>query len=199
MKPLLFVTLLTLSTARADFQAVDGHAPDTERHPKDVSVHGDKRVDDYFWLRDRKDPKVIPHLKAENAWTEKVMKPAEGLREELFKEMKGRIKEVDSSAPAPLGGWLYYARTEKGKQHHIMCRRKAATGSPEQVLVDINKLAKGHDFTEMEHYLVSNDGSRLLYTIDWTGYREYEVFVKDLATGKLVPQKAGKVAGVEWG
>jgi oligopeptidase B len=199
MKPLLFVTLLTLSTARADFQAVDGHAPETERHPKDVSVHGDKRMDDYFWLRDRKNPKVVAHLKAENAWTEKVMKPAEGLREELFKEMKGRIKEVDSSAPAPLGGWLYYARTEKGKQHHIMCRRKAATGSPEQVLVDINKLAKGHDFTEMEHYLVSNDGSRLLYTIDWTGYREYEVFVKDLATGKLVPQKAGKVAGVEWG
>ncbi len=124
MKSLLLFTLLCLSHARAEFPPVAGHAPETERRPKDVTVHGDKRVDDYFWLRDRKDPKVIADLKAENAWTEKVLKPAEKLRAELFKEMKGRIKETDSSAPAPLGGWLYYTRTEKDQQHPIMCRKK---------------------------------------------------------------------------
>jgi oligopeptidase B len=199
MKSLLLFTLLCLSPVYAEFPPVEGHAPETERRPKDVSVHGDNRLDDYFWLRDRKDPKVIAHLKAENAWTEKVLKPAEKLRAELFKEMKGRIKEADSSAPAPLGGWLYYTRTEKDKQHPIMCRKKDAPDAKEEVLVDVNKLAKGHEFTEMEHYSVSPDGARLLYSIDWTGYREYEVFIKDLATGKLVPQKTGKVAGVEWG
>ncbi len=199
MKLLPLLVLLCLSRVHAGFPAVEGQAPEIERRPKDVTVHGDKRVDDYFWLRDRKDPKVIPLLKAENAWTETVMKPAEKLREQIFTEMKGRIKEVDSSAPAPLGGWLYYSRTEAGKQHPIMCRRKDAPDSPEQILVDLNKVAKGHDFTEMEHYFVSPDGTRLLYSIDWTGYREFEVFVKDLATNKLIPQKIGKVAGVEWG
>ncbi|HWB03353.1 MAG TPA: S9 family peptidase [Verrucomicrobiales bacterium] len=196
---LLLFTLLCHATARADFPPVEGHAPETERRPKDVTVHDDKRIDDYFWLRNRKDPKVIAHLKAENAWTEKVMKPAEGLRKEVFKEMKSRIKEEDSSVPAPLMGWLYYSRIGKGQQHHVMCRKKDAPGSAEEVLVDINKLAKGHDYTEMEHFAVSHDGSRLLYSMDWTGYRQYEVFVKDLGTGKLVPQKTGKVSGVEWG
>ena len=108
------------------------------------------------------------------------------------------MKETDSSAPAAYRGWLWYQRMEKGQQHPIFCRRKEEPGAAEQVLLDVNKLAKGKDHTEVEHYQMSSSGARLLYSVDWTGYREYEVTVLDLATMKPFPHNPGKVSGVTW-
>jgi len=113
--------------------------------------------------------------------------------------MLGRIKETDSSAPYPDGAWLYYSRTEQGKQYRIYCRKpREGDSGAEQVLVDLNALGTGEKFIGMETYDVSNDGNLLAYSIDKTGHRDYELFVKDLRTGSLVPQMVGTVSSVAW-
>ena len=196
------LTLVTCSTAllaQVPLATSGNTPPVAPKIPKDVTVHGDKRIDDYFWLRDRTNPAVLDYLRAEDNYTDAVMAPTQALRETLFKEMLGRIKETDSSAPYPDGAWLYYSRTEQGKQYRIYCR-KPRQGDPgsEQVLVDLNELGKGEKFIGIGSYNVSNDGNLLAYSIDKTGHRDYELFVKDLRTGSLLPQKVGTVSSVAW-
>ena len=196
--PLLVLAgMMTVSSMNAQF-AAGPDAPRPEKKPKDVSVHGDRRVDDYFWLREKENKAVLAHLKAENAYTETMLAPARELRETLYREMVGRMKEDDTSAPVALRGWLWYERTQKGKQHPILCRKKDTSGAEEQVVIDVNKLAGGKEYTMLEDHQVSVSGARLLYTIDWTGYREYEPFVLDLATLQPVAQRIGKVSSITW-
>ena len=196
------LTLVTCSTAllaQVPLATSGNTPPVAPKIPKDVTVHGDKRIDDYFWLRDRTNPAVIEYLRAEDNYTDAVMAPTQALRDTLYKEMVARIKETDSSAPYPDGAWLYYSRTEQGKQYRIYCR-KPRQGDPgsEQVLVDLNELGKGEKFIGIGSYNVSNDGNLLAYSIDKTGHRDYELFVKDLRTGSLLPQKVGTVSSVAW-
>ncbi|HEY0943848.1 MAG TPA: hypothetical protein VGD81_01225, partial [Opitutaceae bacterium] len=154
---LLPAALLMTTAAIAAFD-LSAPPPLAEKRPKDVTVHGDKRVDDYFWLRQRNDPAVRSHLEAENAYTERVMAATKPLRETLFKELRGRIKETDRSAPAPHGGWLYYSRTEEGKQYKIYARmRRGVADAPEEVLVDLNQLAEGRAFLALGDYDISDD------------------------------------------
>ena len=194
---LLLAGMMSLSSLNAQF-AAGPEAPRPEKKPKDVTVHGDRRIDDYFWLREKDNPAVLAHLKAENAYTETMLAPAKELRETLYKEMVGRMKEDDTSAPVALRGWLWYQRTEQGMQHPILCRKAESKDAAEQVVVDVNRLAEGKEYTMLEDYQVSVSGARLLYTIDWTGYREYEPFVVDLATLKPVTQQIGKVSSITW-
>jgi oligopeptidase B len=197
--PLLALALGCAPGARAQL-ATDGLAPPVApRHPRDVSVHGDARIDDYFWLRERTDPAVLEYLRAEDRYTEAVMAPAMPLRDRLYAEMLGRLKETDSSAPFPDGAWLYYSRTEQGKQYSIYCRRPRG-GAPgrEQVLVDLNALGKGLKFIGLGSLRVSNDGNLLAYSIDTNGHRDYELFVKDLRTGAAVAQAVGTVSSLAW-
>ena len=196
------LTLVTCSTAllaQVPLATSGNTPPVAPKIPKDVTVHGDKRIDDYFWLRDRTNPAVLDYLRAEDNYTDAVMAPTQALRDTLYKEMVARIKETDSSAPYPDGAWLYYSRTEQGKQYRIYCR-KPRQGDPgsEQVLVDLNELGKGEKFIGIGSYNVSNDGNLLAYSIDKTGHRDYELFVKDLRTGSLLPQKVGTVSSVAW-
>jgi oligopeptidase B len=180
--------------------AAEGNLPPAAaRIPKDVTVHGDRRVDDYFWLRDRTNPAVLDYLRAEDAYTDGVMAPTVPLQNTLYAEMLARIKETDSSAPYPDGAWLYYSRTEKGKQYRIFCRRprQGDTGA-EQVLVDLNELGRGEKFVAVGSYALSDDGNLLAYSIDKTGHRDYVLGVKDLRTGSLVPQTVGTVSSVAW-
>jgi oligopeptidase B len=205
MRYSVILAVLTLAASSAELLAqaqlaTSGNTPPVApRNPRDVTVHGDKRIDDYFWLRDRSNPVVIDYLSAEDRYTDAVTAPIGPLRDDLFKQMLGRIKETDSSAPHPDGAWLYYSRTEQGKQYRIYCR-KPRQGDPgaEQVLVDLNELGKGSKFIGMGNYAVSNDGNLLAYSIDKTGHRDYDLFVKDLRTGSLVPQKVGTVSSVAW-
>jgi oligopeptidase B len=161
-------------------------------------VHGEKRQDDYFWLRRKEDPQVRAYLEAENAYTDAVMKPTEPLQEALYSEMLGRIKETDLTVPFRKGDFFYYSRTEKGKQYPIYCRKKGSLEAAEEVMLDANELARGEKFFAVGGIEVSDDGNLLAYSTDVTGFREYTLFVKDLRTGALAPEKFLKVSSVAW-
>ncbi|ATC66209.1 oligopeptidase B [Nibricoccus aquaticus] len=173
--------------------------PVATRQPKDVTVHGDKRTDDYFWLREKESPAVLDYLKAENAYTESVTAPAKPLQEKLYTEMVARVKETDQSVPARKGRHVYYTRTEQGKQYPIHCRKLADTPkAPEEIILDINQLAVGEAFMSVGHLVVSDDARLLIYTTDRTGSRDYTVHIKNLETGAEIPQQIGNVASIEW-
>jgi oligopeptidase B len=172
-------------------------APVARRNTKVDLVHGDRREDEYFWLRRKDDPEVLAHLTAENAYADGVMQPTLAFQEALYREMLGRIKEDDQSVPYRQGAHYYYARTEKGKQHAIMCR-KAGVDGPEQITVDLNELAEGHPFIALGAYAVSDDGHHLAYSLDFTGFREFTLYVKDLRTGALTSERIEKVTAVAW-
>ena len=118
------------------------------KHSIILSKHGDKRADDYVWLRHKQDQAVLDYLQAENAYAEAVTRPLQPFKDTLYREMVGRIQETDLSVPYRLRGWLYYSRTEAGKQYPILCRKSAAEGetASEHILLDINKLAEGKSF-----------------------------------------------------
>lgn len=175
-----------------------GPAPVAPKIPKTITVHGDTRVDDYFWLRDKQDPKVMEYLKAEETYTDAAMKPLDPLQNTLFKEMVAHIKETDQSAPYRRGDYYYYSRTEQGKQYAIICRRKGTLSAPEQVVLDVNVLAAAQNFMSIGVFQPSDDGNLLAYTTDTTGYRQYTLHVKDLRTGKLLSDRAERVDGVAW-
>ncbi|MCX6954016.1 MAG: S9 family peptidase [Verrucomicrobia bacterium] len=172
--------------------------PVAAKKPKDVTVHGDPRIDDYFWLRDQTDPAVLAHLRAENAYTEAVTAPLQPLRETLYAEMVGRLKETDTNVPSKKGEWYYYSRTEKGKQYPIYCRKHLTTSAPEVVILDVNELAKGEKFMAVGRQAVSDSGHLLAYSVDVTGHRDYQLRVKDLRTGALVPQAVGQASSFVW-
>jgi len=172
--------------------------PVARRLPRIEVVHGEERRDNYFWLRDRNDPEVTAYLEAENAYTNAVMKPAEALEESLYREMLARIKEDDQSAPYPRLRYWYYARTEKGKQYPIYCRRAGSLEAPEQVTLDLNALAVGREYLGVSAYAVSDDGRWLAYSTDVTGFRDYTLYLKDLETGTLLSERFEKVATVAW-
>jgi oligopeptidase B len=172
--------------------------PVARKVPKIDVVHGDVRQDDYYWMREKDDPEVTAYLTAENAYTDTVMKPTVALQESLYAEMLARIKEDDQSVPYRLRGHYYYSRTEKGKQYPIYCRKAGSLEAPEQVMLDLNELAQGHPFLSLGAATVSDDGRRLAYTTDVTGFREFTLHVKDLETGALLPDRVEKVSAVAW-
>jgi oligopeptidase B len=166
--------------------------------PRVEELHGQKLQDDYYWLRNKDNPEVKAYLEAENAFTDEVMKPTEALQKKLYDEMLGRIKETDLTVPYRDQGYFYYSRTEKGKQYPIYCRRKGTLEAAEEVYLDVNELAKGESFMSVGARQVSDDGKLLAYTTDNTGFRDYTLWIKDLTTGKLGPEKVERVASVAW-
>jgi oligopeptidase B len=182
-------------------QLIDPRAatpPSAAKKPKVMVKFGDRRVDDYYWLRERSNPEVKEYLRAENAYTEAVMKPLEGFRESLYKEMLARIKETDESVPYRRKGYWYYQREVQGQQYPIYCRRKGSMEAPEEILLDVNQLAEGRKFTAVGAMEVSPDGSKLAYTVDFTGFRQYTLQVKDLASASLGPERIERVTSVAW-
>ena len=160
--------------------------------------HGSTINDDYFWLREKSDSKVIHYLQAENAYTAAITTTLQPFADELYREMLGRIKQTDLSVPVRRGDHLYYSRTEEGKQYAIQCRRKNSAEAPEEVLLDANELAKEHKFVGLGAFEVSDDGNLLAYTIDYTGFRQFSLQVKDLRTGQMLPDTTERVTSVEW-
>jgi oligopeptidase B len=156
-------------------------------HPAELEAHGDVRIDDWYWLADREDPAVIEHLVAENAYTEAVTAATAGLRDQLFKEMVARIEETDLSVPARKGPWLYYSRTVKGSNYGIHCRRPAGTGDEaegdEEVILDENILAEGHDYFALGNLAISPDHRWLAYSTDTSGGERYTMRFRDLDNG----------------
>ncbi|NLI79712.1 MAG: S9 family peptidase [Candidatus Riflebacteria bacterium] len=173
--------------------------PRARPQPHVRDLHGERFVDDWFWLRDKENPEVIRYLKAENGYTRHVMRDTEAFQERLFQEMVGRIKETDLSVPEKHGPFLYYDRTEKGRQYRIHCRRKDAQGAPEEVLLDENAMAVGKTCFDLGTLEVSPDHRLLAFAIDEAGGETYALQVKELATGRLFPEKIPNTApGVAW-
>jgi oligopeptidase B len=177
-----------------------------------LEAHGDSRVDDWFWLRDKDDPAVIEHLKAENAYTEAVMGHTVGLQEALFEEIVARIEETDLSVPVRKGPWLYYGRTVEGSNYAIHCRRPAGPQAPggvpadpdavpedEQILLDENRLAVGHDYFAVGNLEVSPDHRWLVYSTDTSGGERYSMRFVDLDGGTVSPESIEDTSyGVAW-
>ncbi|HEY2031462.1 MAG TPA: S9 family peptidase [Myxococcales bacterium] len=172
--------------------------PVAKKEPKDVTVHGDKRVDDYFWLRNKGTPEVEQYLKAEAAYADAMMEKTRPLQEKLYGEMLSRVQETDVSAPFRKDGFFYYTRTEKGLQYPILCRKQGSLSAPEQVLLDVNQLARGKKFLGFGQWVVSDDASLLAYSIDDTGFRQYDLHVKDLRSGADRPEKIARVDSFSW-
>jgi oligopeptidase B len=192
----LFAVVVIL--AAADTSSPLPAPPVAKKVPKITELHGHKLVDNYFWLRDKKNPEVRAYLEAENVYTEAVMKPTEPLQKKLYTEMLSRVKETDVEVPYKEGAYFYYSRTEAGKQYSIYCRKRGSLDAPEEIVLDINELAKGQAFVRVAAYDVSEDGNLLAYSTDNTGFRQYVLAVKDLRTGKLLVDHAEKVGSVVW-
>jgi oligopeptidase B len=171
--------------------------PTAKKLPTVTSIHGDERVDDYAWLRDRNSPEVLAHLEAENAYAEAMMRPTEALQEELYQEILGRLKQTDRNVPFRKGDWFYYSRTEEGKQYPIWARKRTLD-APEEIVLDVNALAEGHEYMAVGALEVSDDANLLAYATDDSGYREYTLYVKDLRTGEVIAKVAEAAESVEW-
>ncbi len=160
--PLFLIAMLLSLPVPVTSRAADAETPPVAaKHPVASTLFGDKRVDDYAWLREKDNPAVIDYLKAENAYTYAVMKPLEAFRETLYKEMLARIQETDESVPYRHHGYWYYQREVEGMQYSIYCRRKGTMDAAEEVLLDVNELAKGHKFTSLGSFDVSADSGML--------------------------------------
>ncbi len=157
--------------------------PQAARRPKVLEKHGDRRVDPYYWMREKGNPEVIAHLQAENAYTDAVMAPTEALRERLYNEIVGRIQETDTSAPSFFKGYWNYTRTVEGLDYEIYCRRPGTMDAPEQVLLDGNELARGHDYFDLGFVEASPDQNLLAYAADYSGAELFELRFRDLSTG----------------
>lgn len=167
--------------------------------PKEVTVHGDKRVDNYAWLRERDNPEVTQYLEAENEYTEQVMAPLKPLQETLYKEILGRIQETDLSVPVKRDDYFYYTRTEEGKAYAIYCRKGGSLDAPEEILLDANALAAGQKYFRIGNFSVSPDHRLLAYSTDVEGDEAHTIFVKDLATGELLPDRiTNTYYSLEW-
>jgi oligopeptidase B len=189
--------MMTTATAPAAAQTAPPTPPVARKVEKVHLLHGDPRPDPYFWLRDKPNPEVAAYLEAENAYTDAVLKPTEPLQKALYDEMLAHVKETDLSVPYRTGAFLYYYRTEKGKQYRIHCRKPFPEG-PEQVLVDLNTLAAGKKFMSLGAFRPSDDGNLLAFSTDETGFRQYTLAVKDLRTGALLPERMERVTSVAW-
>jgi oligopeptidase B len=159
---------------------------------------GETVIDPYYWLREKSNPEVIHYLEAENAYTEAMTKDLKPFQDALYTEMLARIKQTDLSVPVRRSGYLYYTRTQEGKQYPIQCRRKGNMDAPEEVLLDPNELEKTHKFVGVGNFVISDDSNLLAYTVDFTGFRQYTLQVKDLRTGLTLPDTAERVTSLAW-
>ncbi len=201
---ILPLLLLSISMIAMKVSAQDGNTsmmlqpPPTEKKPKITEINGDRLVDNYFWLREKTNPAVIAHLEAENAYTGAVMKPTGALQDQLYTEILSHIKQTDTNVPYRWGNSFYYSRTVEGKQYPIYCRKQGSLDASEEILLDLNELAKGQKFMAVGSFAPSDDGTLLAFSTDNTGYRQYTLQIKNLRSGELLPEKIERVDDVAW-
>lgn len=201
----LFAAVVVAAAAAAQARAAEVPvAPVAAKAKWQESRHGEVVTDDYRWLQKKDNPDVIAHLNAENAYTEAMTADIKPLADKLYAEIKGRMQDVDLSVPTRRGAWFYYNRLEAGKQYPIMCRRAATAklthdpAAAEEILLDQNALAAGKKFFAVAAFAVSPDDKLLAYATDTVGYRQFTLYVKDIKSGKLLPDSAPRVTSVAW-
>jgi oligopeptidase B len=192
---LFAVSCTNLHRSQEDWRSLA--PPVAEKRMHVTEIHGRRLVDNYHWLRNKEDPRVIEYLKAENAYTDAVMKPMAKLQKSLYTEFLSRIQQTDEDVPVRRGKWLYYTRVVEGMQYPLYCRKlnEAAT---EEVLLDVNTLAEGKAYMDVGVFEVSEDGNLLAYSTDETGFREYTLHVRDLSSGQERDFKATNVLAAVW-
>ncbi len=205
MNPLLaFAALLAVTLLPTPADADAPAAPLAPRRDHVQVWHGEQVNDPWYWLREKENPEVRKYLEAENAYTQAMTAPIGGFASALYDEMLARVKQTDLSVPQRRGGFCYLRRTVEGLQYPILARRpvekdrSCGETAPEQVILDVNELAKGKPFISLGTSKVSDDGKRLLFTTDDTGFRQYDLFVKDLGTGVVTGPLARRVTSAEW-
>lgn len=163
--------------------------------PKTLEKHGDKRIDNYYWLNERENPEVIDYLNKENEYYQKSTAHTKQLQDELFLEMKGRIKEDDSSVPYLYNGYYYITRFEKGKDYPIYSRKKGSLDAKEEIMFDCNEMAKGHAYFNLSGISVSEDNKWVAFGVDLVSRRQYTIQIKNLQTGEILPVKLENTTG----
>jgi oligopeptidase B len=207
MKKSTFVLAFTLMTTllTADDKTPNSGTPNAPPPPPvakkvhtENHINGGNLVDDYGWLRDKSKPEVAQYLEAENAYSDGIMKPTEPLQHKLYDEMISHLKETDVNVPYKEGDYFYNSRWEKGQQYPIEVRHKGSLQAPEEITIDVNELAKGQKFMALGGYDPSDDGHLLAYSTDNTGFRQFHLHVRDLRTGKDLPDTAERVGSIAW-
>ncbi len=169
--------------------------PIAERIPKELEIHGDVRIDDYYWLNERENPKVIDYLNAENAYYDAMTSHTKQFQEDLFEEMKSRIKEDDESVPYKKNGYYYITKYETGKQYPVYTRKKGSLEANEEVIVDVNELAKGHDYYALTGLNVNRINTVAAFGIDTVSRRQYDIRFKNLENHEFFPEVIENTTG----
>ena len=169
--------------------------PKAKKIAKELSIHGDTRVDNYFWLNERENPEVVKYLEAENDYNEKMTAHTKQFQVDLFEEMKSRIKEDDASVPYKLNGYWYYVRFEVGKGYPIYARKKETLEAEEEILFDCNQMAEGHAYFKLSGLSVSPNNKLVSFGVDTVSRRKYTIQIKNLETGEILPTKIETTTG----
>jgi len=164
----------------------DMKPPVAEKKSKELTIHGDTRLDNYYWLRERENPEVIAYLEAENAYRESLMKETEALQDELYAEIVGRIKQTDESVPYMKNGYYYYTRFEEGFEYPVYCRKKGSLDAEEEVMLNVNAMAEGYTYYSVSGLSVSQNNRYLSFGVDTVSRRKYTIHIKDLESGELL-------------
>lgn len=174
-------------------------APVAKKIPHTLTIHGDIRTDDYFWLNNRENPDVIDYLNAENAYTDEVMKPTEKFRKQLYDEMVGRIKQTDESVPYRKKGYWFYNRFEEKKEYPVFCRKKGSLEAEEEILLNVNEIAEGKAYCQAGAITLNPGQNAFIYGVDFVSRRQFDLYYKNLETGEITDLKIGNTTGaVAW-
>ena len=174
-------------------------APVAKKIVKELSIHNDTRIDNYYWLNDRENPEVIAYLEAENEYTEAILEHTKTFQDKIYKEMVSRIKQTDQSVPYRLNGYYYYTRYEEGKEYPIYCRKKGNLDGPEEIMLNVNEMAEGYSYYHVGGWDVSMDNKLLAYSVDTLSRRKYTIHVKNLETGEIYDDQIKNTSGgVTW-
>ncbi len=192
---LILFTLIISGCSKKEKVKPDLAPPIAKKIQKQLTIHEDTRIDNYFWLRERENPEVIEYLKAENEYKDAILKHTEKLQQKLFKEIVGRIKQTDESVPYKDNGYFYYSRYEKGQEHPIYCRKKESLEAKEHIMLNVNEMAKGYDFYRVAGRNVSDDNKFIAFGVDTVSRRKYTIHFKNLETEEILPDAIPNTTG----
>jgi oligopeptidase B len=191
------ISIFNACTPMQESQSIQ--EPKAAKKPHRLEKHGDVRIDNYYWLRERENPEVIDYLNSENAYREQIMKGTEDLQKNLFDEMVGRIKKDDSSVPYKLEGYFYYTRFSGESEYPIYCRKEGSLESEEEIMLDVNELAEGHAYYQVGGLSISPDNNTIAFGVDTKSRRIYTIHFKDLTTGEIFKETIpGTTGGGTW-
>ncbi len=197
-KIILFIFIINITSfigcSKKD-DNMDLMPPIAKKIPKELTIHNHTRIDNYYWLNDRKNPEVIKYLNDENDYTDKMLSHTKNQQKTLFNEIKGRMKQTDISVPFKDNDYYYYSRFEEGKEYPIYCRKNSSLEAKEEVLINVNDLATGHDYYNLGDYSISSNNKIIAYSEDIVSRREYTIKIREIYTDKVYSETIPKTSG----